>query len=90
MQELRTQWTVVAGGALIGLGTLVFDQVQGASAGGANPVPGLQEQEARMTPATTSTRARSNAPGAPGAGVPGVLSSARIAEKLICERIPNT
>ncbi len=26
----------------------------------------------------------------PGAGVPGVLSSARIAEKLICERIPNT
>jgi phytoene desaturase len=25
----------------------------------------------------------------PGAGVPGVLSSARIAEKLICERFPN-
>ncbi|MFN9265062.1 MAG: phytoene desaturase family protein, partial [Acidobacteriota bacterium] len=26
----------------------------------------------------------------PGAGVPGVLSSARIAEKLICERFPNS
>jgi phytoene desaturase len=25
----------------------------------------------------------------PGAGVPGVLSSAKIAEKLICERLPN-
>lgn len=25
----------------------------------------------------------------PGAGIPGVLSSAKIAEKLICERLPN-
>lgn len=25
----------------------------------------------------------------PGAGVPGVLSSAKIAEKLVCERLPN-
>ena len=24
----------------------------------------------------------------PGAGIPGVLSSAKIAEKLICERLP--
>ena len=63
MQELRTQWTVLAGGAIIGLGTLLFDQVQGASAGIVNP-----------TLATTPTRAPANAPGAseaPRAGFPG-------------------
>ena len=56
MKELRTQWTVAAGGAIIGLATLIFDPTQGASAGVANSAPTIRGQEALPVPATTPAR----------------------------------
>ena len=56
MQELRTQWTVAAGGAIIGAVALIFDPTEGASAGVANPAPVIGGQEARPGGVTTPVR----------------------------------
>ena len=56
MQELRTQWTVAAGGAIVGLAALIFDPTQGASAGVANPAPVIGGQEALPGGVTTPVR----------------------------------
>ncbi|RLS27051.1 MAG: hypothetical protein DWH75_01995, partial [Planctomycetota bacterium] len=53
MQELRTQWTVAAGGAIIGLLALIFDLTPGANAGVANPAPPIGGQEALPGAVTT-------------------------------------
>jgi tetratricopeptide (TPR) repeat protein len=53
MQELRTQWTVVAGGAIIGVLALIFSPTPAASAGVANPAPVIGGQEALPGGVTT-------------------------------------
>jgi tetratricopeptide (TPR) repeat protein len=70
MQELRTQWIVVAGGAIIVLGSLIFAPTQRVWAGGANPAAAPQGQEAPSTRVTTPARTPSNAPGAPAIAPP--------------------
>ena len=70
MHELRTQWTVVAGGAIIGLGTLIFAPTQRVWAGGTNPAAAPPGQEALDTRVTPPARTPSNAPGGPAIAPP--------------------
>lgn len=68
MQELRTEWTVAAAGAIIGLAALIFDPTHGASAGVANPAPVIGGQESR--PAGVASPVRPPAVATPAATDP--------------------